>query len=37
LSGQSIDPIFKGHFLTLEDGVNRLSRNVGTEQPLNAA
>jgi hypothetical protein len=38
---QPIGPIFKDQdvqdFLTLEDGTNKLSRNVGTELPLNAA
>jgi hypothetical protein len=37
--GQPIGPIFKGQedFLTLEDGTDMLSRNVGTDIPLNAA
>jgi hypothetical protein len=39
VSGQHIDPVFKGQkdFLTLEDGTNTLSRNVGKGLPLNAA
>jgi hypothetical protein len=39
VSGQPIGPIFKGQevFLTLEDWIDRLPRNVGTELPLNAA
>jgi hypothetical protein len=41
VSGQPIDPIFKGKenafFLTLEVGINRLSRNVGKKLPLLAA
>jgi hypothetical protein len=39
VSGLPIGPIFKGQevFLTFDDGTERLSRNVGTELPLNAA
>ena len=44
VSEQSILPIFKGHrisrvkeFFTLEDGTDRLSRNVGKKLPLLAA
>jgi len=41
VSGQPICSIFKGqeilHFLTIEDGNDRLSRNVGRELPLYAA
>ena len=29
--GQLIGPIFQGRFLTLKDGTDRLSRNVGKE------
>jgi len=29
--GQLFGPIFQGRFLTLEDGTDRLSRNVGKE------
>ena len=42
-SGQHIGPIFKGQevqeedFFTLEDGTDRLSRNVGKGLPLDAA
>jgi hypothetical protein len=44
VSGQPIGPIFKGQevqlsawdFLTIEEGTDRLSLNVGTELPLNA-
>ena len=39
VSGQPIGPIFKGqavqdNYLTLEDGTDRFSRNVGAELPL---
>jgi hypothetical protein len=39
VSGQPIDPIFKGQdvffdFLTLEDGIDRLSRNVAKRLPF---
>jgi hypothetical protein len=48
VSGQPLGPIFKGQevqeenlffldFLTLEDGTDRLSRNVGKGLPLDAA
>jgi hypothetical protein len=38
VSEQPIRPIFKGqeNFLTLEDGTDMLSRNVGAELPLDA-
>ena len=40
ISGQIINPIFKGqaiHSLTLEDGTDNLSRNVGKYLPAQAA
>jgi hypothetical protein len=39
VSVQPVGPILKGQeiFLTLEDGTDMLSRNVGTELPLLAA
>jgi hypothetical protein len=37
-SGKFIGPIFKSlGFLTIEDGTDKLSRNVGKELPLLAA
>jgi hypothetical protein len=41
VSGQNIGPIFKGQIVlglfNVEDGTEKLSRNVGTELPLYAA
>ena len=34
--GQHIGPVFKGRFLTLEDGADGLSRNFGKEKLYNA-
>jgi hypothetical protein len=41
VSGQRIGPILNGQeirdFLTLEDGADAMSRNIGKELPLDAA
>jgi hypothetical protein len=37
ISGQPISPIFYLECLTIEDGTDSLSQNVGNELPINAA
>jgi hypothetical protein len=36
VSGQTVGPVFLLGLLALEDGADRLSRNVGTKVPLYA-